>query len=468
MTRVAIIGADRASCTLLEMIHNDPVISVRGIVDPDVTAPGIVLAKTLGIPTATDGAAFLKKSKKRLDIIVDLSKSVEMSRIVQDYRNDEVAVLSGRSAGLIRALVGGRGRGKNQEDSDKLLAAYQSVYKLSVELSSSNYIPTLYATVIDYAADLTDMPAASLAIFEEQKGEMTMVASKGFSKGFEQTYRWQVRQGGLTAHILNQNGPFVIDDFKQYPQFDNPIFLAEKIRAMAAVPLSADGRLIGILYVNDFKARAFSKLSTSILKLIATITAALIQKAKIMEMTQLIAITDELTGLYNHRHFVSRLSSEIARAARYRHPLTLAMLDIDHFKSYNDRYGHLEGNRVLQWFGKIIKTHLREADIPARYGGEEFSIIMPETSMQEGKALAERLRKTVEETLFNTLDVSPARKITVSIGIAAFPGDATLLHGLVESADRALYRAKEMGRNKVCLASENATPKKTGIPDETH
>lgn len=80
--------------------------------------------------------------------------------------------------------------------------------------------------------------------------------------------------------------------------------------------------------------------------------------------------------------------------------------------------------------------------------------------MQEGKALAERLRKTVEETLFNTLDVSPARKITVSIGIAAFPGDATLSHGLVESADRALYRAKEMGRNKVCLASENTTPKK--------
>ncbi len=458
MTHVAILGAGVAGCTLLETIHDDPGISVLGVVDPDMTAPGICLSKTLGIPVATDDAAFLKKSRKRLDIVVDMTGSSEISDLLQDCRNHGLAVISGRSAELVRALIGERR--KNQGESDKLLKAYQSVYKLSVELSSSDYIPTLYKTVIDYAADLTDMPAASLAILEEQNGEMVMVASKGFSKEFAQTYRWKIRQGGLTSHILNQNGPFLIDDFKKYPHFDNPLFLAEKIRAMAAVPLSADGKLVGILYVNDFKARVFSKLSTSVLTLIATITAALIQKAKIMEVTQLIAITDELTGLYNHRHFVQRLSSEIARASRYRHPLTLAMLDIDHFKSYNDRYGHLEGNRVLQLFGKIIKNHLREADIPARYGGEEFAIIMPETAKQEGKTLAERLRKTVEETDFNLPDAASARKSSVSIGIASFPEDASVAHDLIGATDRALYRAKETGRNRVCLASENPTPPK--------
>jgi diguanylate cyclase (GGDEF)-like protein len=462
MTQVAIFGAGAAGCTLLETIHNDPAISVLGVVDPDATAPGVCLAKTLGIPVATDDAAFLKKSRKRLDVIIDMTGSAKLSDLLQDCRNDGVAVLSGRSAELVRALIGGRrnNRRESQGESDKLLKAYQSVYKLSVELSSSNYIPTLYKTVIDYAADLTDMPAASLAILEEQNGEMVMVASKGFSKGFAQTYRWKVRQGGLTSHILNQDGPFVIDDFKKYPHFDNPLFLAEKIRAMAAIPLSADGKLVGILYVNDFEARVFSKLSTSILSLIATITAALIQKAKVMEMTQLIAITDELTGLYNHRHFVQRLSSEIARASRYRHTLTLAMLDIDHFKSYNDRYGHLEGNQVLQLFGKIIKAHLREADIPARYGGEEFAIIMPETAKQEGKTLAERLRKTIEETDFNLHDALSVRKASVSIGLASFPEDASVAHDLIGAADRALYQAKEAGRNRVFLASESSTPPK--------
>lgn len=166
---------------------------------------------------------------------------------------------------------------------------------------------------------------------------------------------------------------------------------------------------------------------------------------------ELLSITDGLTGLFNHRHFQESLSREISRAERYHRPLALLIIDIDYFKKYNDIHGHLRGDTVLKEMAQIMRLSTREIDIIARYGGEEFVIILPETNPEASKIVAERVRKRVEEYRFFGAQGEEV-KLTVSIGLAAAEIHPIDKYTLVNSADEALYRAKESGRNQVCSA----------------
>lgn len=159
------------------------------------------------------------------------------------------------------------------------------------------------------------------------------------------------------------------------------------------------------------------------------------------------AETDGLTGLYNHRVFQERLEYALATAARYGQPLGLLLFDIDHFKKFNDTYGHQVGDLVLRELAAVIREQLRKPDIPARYGGEEFTIILPETPRQGAIELAERLRVVVAKHPFQRPGGDPL-SVTVSIGVATFP-EIKEKRDLIEAADQALYRAKEAGRNRV-------------------
>jgi len=159
-----------------------------------------------------------------------------------------------------------------------------------------------------------------------------------------------------------------------------------------------------------------------------------------------LALKDGLTGLYNHRSFQETLRHEMERARRYHHLLSIILLDIDHFKLYNDTYGHPEGDTLLKAFGKLISSHVRGADFVARYGGEEFVILLPEMGKEEAQKAAEKIRKYIEEHPF------PNRQVTVSIGVAAYPEDGDDSGLLVNEADKALYEAKRNGRNRVWLA----------------
>jgi len=159
------------------------------------------------------------------------------------------------------------------------------------------------------------------------------------------------------------------------------------------------------------------------------------------------SLTDMLTGLYNYGHFNDRITEEIARAERYQRNVALVMIDLDLFKEFNDKFGHEKGNEVLIKMGEILKKTSRQADIPFRYGGEEFAVIMPETS-DAAAAGAERLRKAVAQARF------PGRQITISVGVSYHPWPRDIQLSLVERADRALYRAKAEGRNRVCVYEE--------------
>lgn len=156
------------------------------------------------------------------------------------------------------------------------------------------------------------------------------------------------------------------------------------------------------------------------------------------------SLTDKLTNLYNYGYFTKRIREEIERAKRYKHSLGLIMLDLDHFKNYNDTYGHENGNEVLIKTAEVITSNVRKSDVVFRYGGEEFIIILPETK-EETLEIAERLRQKVETTEF------PGNaSVTISAGVTFYEYPKDVPADLVEQADKALYEAKEKGRNRIC------------------
>ncbi len=163
-----------------------------------------------------------------------------------------------------------------------------------------------------------------------------------------------------------------------------------------------------------------------------------------------IHIRDEKTNLYNYRHFKEHLILDVERARRLDDRVSLAMIDIDHFKRFNDAYGHIAGDYALKALSDIISSQCRSYDLPSRFGGDEFALLFPKTDSVTAREIAERLRKIISVApLFREDQQQPASALTVSIGIATFPDDGSDWHTLINNADRALYKAKSAGRNRV-------------------
>jgi diguanylate cyclase (GGDEF)-like protein len=166
-----------------------------------------------------------------------------------------------------------------------------------------------------------------------------------------------------------------------------------------------------------------------------------------------LAVTDGLTGLFNHRHFYERLSLEIERSQRSQRPLSLLLIDVDHFKDYNDRYGHPAGDVFLRQLGEVLTSRRRSSDVVARYGGEEFAVILVDVDKIAAAKLAEKIREDVYSHDFSPPDQQSQTRLTISVGVATYPNDARDIASLVQAADSALYSAKGSGRNRVALAT---------------
>ena len=171
------------------------------------------------------------------------------------------------------------------------------------------------------------------------------------------------------------------------------------------------------------------------------------ERALMLKRLQDLAITDGLTKLYNSRYFYKQLDSEVNRSKRYNHPLSLLFMDIDHFKHYNDNYGHLEGDKVLAGVGKVIKSCLRKMDTAYRYGGEEFTVILPETSRAKVMTVAKRIKDAMENEKFSPQS-GKSVSITISIGATEYCRDERISE-FVQRADKAMYLSKQRGRNQI-------------------
>jgi diguanylate cyclase (GGDEF)-like protein len=221
------------------------------------------------------------------------------------------------------------------------------------------------------------------------------------------------------------------------------------IQSFLMVPFLVGENVLGVIRLNSTKPDAYQAYDQDILKTLANQTAMALENALMVQQIRDMAIRDGLTGAYNHRYFQEKLGEEIAKAERYNKDLSLALLDVDHFKKFNDSYGHQEGDKVLRIVSEVIQATVRnKIDTFARYGGEEFAIILPESDGNMAKDLAERIRKNVESYLFENNGKSLYR-VTVSIGVSSYPFDARDQKSLIQLSDQALYEAKKDGRNAV-------------------
>jgi two-component system, cell cycle response regulator len=225
---------------------------------------------------------------------------------------------------------------------------------------------------------------------------------------------------------------------------------------LLSVRSDLDSRVTGLrLGADDFLAKPFADAEIQA-RAAAMLRIKSLQDQLRATKSQLekLSVTDGLTGLFNHRHFQERLADEFRRAQRYADPVSLIMLDLDHFKEVNDKYGHPFGDRVLRETAQLIRSSIRDPDICSRYGGEEFSIILPKTHLQGALAVSERIFHALRAKTYAVEDGAPpaALRVTASIGVAFYPSkDVTSPELLVKFADEALYRAKREGRDTICL-----------------
>jgi diguanylate cyclase (GGDEF)-like protein len=175
----------------------------------------------------------------------------------------------------------------------------------------------------------------------------------------------------------------------------------------------------------------------------------------VFERTCASAYSDELTGLRNYRYFVESLAQELLRSDQYGVPVSLVMADVDSFKQYNDHNGHQAGNDVLVLVARVLKDTVRPVDLVARFGGEEFAVVLPSTTKESAMKAAERIRSAIEQESFPHASSQPGGRLTLSAGVATYPGDAAGSNELVHSADRALYEAKARGRNRIAIFADN-------------
>ncbi len=239
-------------------------------------------------------------------------------------------------------------------------------------------------------------------------------------------------------------------DLARAPVFD----AATRLRGLASlkvIPLRTAQKVLGTVVLGARRAGAYDAEAVRQLEVVAMQAAESIYRARLFEQTERLATTDGLTGLTNHRTFQARLDEHLAFAQRYGKKLSLILCDVDHFKSVNDTYGHPAGDVVLRGIAKTLLAEARATDVVARYGGEEFAVVMPETDSAGALVIAERIRERVRRLSF---DAGQGKlSVTLSLGVAAFPGDAAKKGDLVERADACLYHAKRHGRDRSVAAS---------------
>jgi diguanylate cyclase (GGDEF)-like protein len=218
------------------------------------------------------------------------------------------------------------------------------------------------------------------------------------------------------------------------------------------MPLFYEKELLGILVFLSPVPNAIRPYQIELLKVLGNQASSSLANAKFHAEIEKMAITDGLTGLFNHRNFQEKLTAEFRRLERFSAPLSLLLIDIDFFKKINDTYGHPAGDEVLREVAGVIRETIRNVDIPARYGGEEFAALLPGTNHEGALKMAERLRETIAERRFRI--EGKELRVSVSIGAATSPHDAGAKEELVEKADKALYNAKRNGRNRCVLWRE--------------
>ncbi len=328
---------------------------------------------------------------------------------------------------------------------------YQLFYRAMSELGQSLATGEVLESLVRVCRRVADSSHVIVALQDESG----VAYEIGWAYGAEELQGTRVANDGRTWiswMLRSGTEPLLLRDIRSH--FSNlPLASPGEgrfaVRSVLLIPLMSKERKLGILLMGSPQPDYYKNWHSRILLSVCQLVSADIENSLLHQRVENEAISDGLTRVHNHRYFQERLKTECSRAKRSGTPLSLLMIDIDYFKKVNDTYGHRVGDSILQQMAGILKSSLRSEDDIARYGGEEFVVILAGSDAKGAHRMAERFRHTIDRTTFETED--NRLKISITIGIATFPGDALNPWELIERADRALYAGKESGRNRVVL-----------------
>jgi diguanylate cyclase (GGDEF)-like protein len=310
----------------------------------------------------------------------------------------------------------------------------EALYEASKLLHAESTAGLLFERILEVARRATGARYAALRTFNEA-GQLADFYHAGLSDEERARLKDPPRDVGVLGAITALGPPLRLEDLTHDPRHVGFPPGHPPMKSLLGVPITSGNRLLGKLYLTDKSGeQSFTADDEAVVVSLARDAAVAIEKARLMEQIQALAVTDGLTGLYNYRAFQERLKEEIERGSRYGHACSLLMADMDNFKRVNDTYGHLVGDTALKAIAGALKSQVRNVDLCARYGGEEFAILLPETDKKGALVIAERVRAGVENLPLHTPDDQDL-SLTVSIGVASYPLDADNPQVLLRAAD---------------------------------
>jgi diguanylate cyclase (GGDEF)-like protein len=331
-------------------------------------------------------------------------------------------------------------------DLDLLSGEFRRLYEASAALSHALRVDQILQHILNFCKEVSRFETCAICLVGEGEESFTVNVAEGYPDRIKGSLH-RLDSSTWTGWILRaRDEPLIIRIPRRsgMPLLDAREKLATGV-SFLGVPMRAKNRVSGVVLMTR-RGNAFSSNDARVLRILCNQAAVAIENARVYEQLERLAATDALTGLFNRRYFERALEREASRLDRHKGSIALLLLDIDHFKQLNDTYGHPMGDVVLKRVAETLTRELRKGDVLARFGGEEFVILLPEGSKRGAGEFAERIREAIASAPIHP--GGPRRKVTVSVGWAQCPEDAPGVAELVEMADRALYFAKDTGRNR--------------------
>jgi len=309
-----------------------------------------------------------------------------------------------------------------------------------------------YNSIITNSKELLRSDRASLMVLDETANELILKAASGLATDPDLISPVRVGEG-VSGEVINTGKAVMVTDLRAAGRKPAPAERLYKSDSFISYPIIISDRKVGVLNVTDKTGGgSYDEVDLSLLEIIGPQVALALERAEWQERAtefQLMSITDSLTALPNRRYLEERLAEELNRSKRYDYPMSFLMIDIDDFKAYNDKNGHQAGDLALQITAHCLKGALRSADVASRYGGEEFCILLPQTGITEAGAIADRIRHRVSTTHFPHGKSQPLGRVTISVGVSTFAKNIDTTENIIAAADRALYQAKSLGKDRV-------------------